>query len=88
MECGLAVFEVQGRSSVSTIAPDEMPEGTIPGTWGWESPLRRGDVDAATARTVWERWIDARLDHPALWRAGLVRLSHYVPDYEYDVAHE
>ncbi len=82
------MVEVQGQSSVPTIAPDELPEGTIPGTWGWESPPRWGDVDAATARMVRERRIDARLAHPALWRAGLVRLSHYAPDYEYDVAHE
>ena len=84
----MAVVEVQGRLPVPTMAPDEMPEGTIPGTWGWGSPPRRGDVDAVTARTVRQRRMDARLDHPALWRAGLARLSHYAPDYEYDVAHE
>lgn len=84
----MAVVEVQGRSLVPTIAPDELPEGTIPGTWGWGSPLRRGNVGAATARMVRKRRMDARLDHPALWRAGLAHLPHYAPDYEYDVAHE
>ncbi len=52
----------------------------MPGTWGWQSPLRRGDVDAATARTVREQRINSRLDHLALWHAGLARLSHYAPD--------
>ncbi len=84
----MAAAEVQGREAVPPLAPDELPEGTVPGTWGWQIPPSRGDIDAATARAVREQRVATRLDNLALWRAGLARLSHYDPDYEYDVVHE
>ena len=84
----MAAAEVQGREAVPILAPDELPEGTMPGTWGWQMPPSRGDINAATARAAREQRIANRLDHLPLWRAGLARLAHYDPDYEYDVVHE
>ena len=60
----------------------------MPGTWGWQTPPSRGDIAAAMARAARKQRIANRLDHLALWRAGLARLAHYDPDYEYDVVHE
>ncbi len=68
--------------------PSGHAEERPPEVWDWHVPPWRGDTDAATARAARARRTAWRLDHPAAWRAGLERLDHFEPKYNYDVVHE
>ena len=56
--------------------------------WNWRAVPRPGDTDAVKARAAWESRVAWRLAHPEAWRAALVELGYFEPDYTYDEGHE